>query len=192
VLPFVAALTERLRERGRRRRPAPAGRPDAWTVLAAWGPCGFSPLAPGTVGTAGAVPLAWALYGLPTAGPSGAAPGWPAGWPARVAVLTAFAWLAVAAATRAGRHWREVDAPGIVIDEVVGYLVAMAFVPFGWRAALAGFALFRLFDVAKPWPVSRLDAIKTGLGVVLDDVAAGLYAGAGLWLLHRFAPGVVP
>jgi phosphatidylglycerophosphatase A len=188
VLPFVAALTQRRRAGARRQRPVPAGLPDAWTVLAAWGPCGFSPLAPGTVGTAGAVPLAWALYGP---WPGGAR-AWPAGWPARLAVLAGFTWLAVAAATRAGRHWREVDAPGIVIDEVVGYLVAMAFVPFGWRAALAGFVLFRLFDVAKPWPVSRLDAIKTGLGVVLDDVAAGLYAGAGLWLLHRLAPGVLP
>jgi phosphatidylglycerophosphatase A len=85
-----------------------------------------------------------------------------------------------------------VDASPIVIDEVIGYLVAMAFVPFSWPAALAGFLLFRLFDVWKPWPVSVLDGIKSGLGVVLDDVAAGLYAGAGLWLLHRYAPSVLP
>jgi phosphatidylglycerophosphatase A len=176
VIPFVAALTQRYRARsgGPGRPTAP---PRGWTLLAAWGPCGLSPVAPGTVGTLGAVPLAWAvarLELLPAA-----------------AFLAAFLALSVHAAGHAGRHWGVVDASQIVIDEVAGYLVTMAFVPFTWPAAAAGFALFRLCDVLKPWPASALDRVKSAAGVVLDDVAAGLWAGGLLWLLQRLAPGVL-
>lgn len=157
-------------------RGVPRGRPDAWVLLAAWGPCGFSPIAPGTVGTLGAVPLAWALVRL--------------GWPAYLAATALLLGLGVVAAGRAGRHWGVVDASPIVVDEVVGYLLTMAFVPFGWASALAGFALFRLFDVLKPWPVSALDRIKSGLGVMLDDVGAGVFAWVGLQLLLRALPGI--
>ena len=59
----------------------------------------------------------------------------------------------------------------------------MALVPFSWPAALLGFALFRLFDVLKPWPASAFDRVKNGFGVVMDDVAAGVYAWACLQLL---------
>jgi phosphatidylglycerophosphatase A len=172
------ALSERWRSRGRKAGLAPSGPPDAWTLLAAWGPCGYSPVAPGTVGTAGAVPLAWAVARLDR--------------PLQAAFLLAFFALAVAASTRAGRYWKVVDASPIVVDEVIGYLVTMAFVPFSWPAALAGFLLFRLFDVVKPWPASAFDRVKSGLGVVMDDVAAGVYAGLGVWLLHRLWPGIVP
>ena len=177
MIPFIAESLERYRTRRASAGGRPATPPGGWTVLAAWGPCGFSPIAPGTVGTLGAVPLAWAvarLEPLPYA-----------------AFLLAFLALAVHASTRAGRHWRVVDASQIVIDEVVGYLVTMAFVPFSWPAAAAGFLLFRLFDVTKPWPASALDRVKSGLGVVLDDVAAGIWAGAALWLAARLAPGVL-
>lgn len=173
---FVAAIAERLRRRKAAPGP-PAPFPRGWALLAAWGPCGLAPLAPGTVGTLGAVPLAWAvarLDPLPYA-----------------AFLAAFLALSVHAAGQAGRHWRVVDAPQIVIDEVMGYLVTMAFVPFGWPAAAAGFVLFRAADVLKPWPASALDRVKSGLGVVLDDVAAGVWAGVALWLLHHYAPGLL-
>jgi phosphatidylglycerophosphatase A len=155
-------------------RPILAGPPDGWTLLAAWGPCGFSRIAPGTVGTLGAVPLAWAVARLEPL----------AAW----GFLLAFSALAVHAATRAGQYWQEVDAPGIVIDEVLGYLTALAFLPFTWRTALAGFVLFRLFDIVKPWPASALDRWKSGLGVVLDDVAAGLFAWVWLRLLLFYFP----
>jgi phosphatidylglycerophosphatase A len=59
----------------------------------------------------------------------------------------------------------------------------MAFFPWSWGTAIAGFLLFRLMDVAKPWPASALDRVKSGLGVVLDDVAAGVYAGLALGFL---------
>jgi phosphatidylglycerophosphatase A len=162
--------------RHRARMPARGGRgrPGPWVLLAAWGPCGFSPVAPGTAGTLGAIPLAWALGLL--------------GWPAYLGATAALLAVGVPAATRAGRHWGVVDASPIVVDEVVGYLLTMAFVPFGWRTALAGFLLFRAFDVWKPWPVSALDRIKSGLGVMLDDVGAGLYALVAMQLLIHLTP----
>ncbi len=151
------------------------GRPGAWVILAAWGPCGFSPIGPGTAGTLGAVPLAWALSRL--------------GWPAHLCATAILLWLGVLAAGRAGRYWGVVDASPIVVDEVVGYLLTMAFAPFSWRSALAGFVLFRLFDIVKPWPVSALDRVKSGLGVMLDDVGAGVYAWIAMQLLLRAFPG---
>jgi len=83
------------------------------------------------------------------------------------------------AAQRLGVH----DHPGIVWDEIAGYLVSMAFVPAGWLWVLAGFLAFRLFDILKPWPISWLDQrIHGGLGIMLDDVVAGVFAGLLLWV----------
>ncbi len=162
--------------RARERRPRRPGRPGPWIVLAAWGPCGFVPVAPGTFGTLGAIPLYLALSRVGTDG--------------YVAALAAFCLLAAFAAERAGRWWGVADASQIVIDEVAGYLVTMALVPFSWRAVLAGFLLFRVFDVIKPWPASALDRVKNGLGVVLDDLAAGVWAWAALRAVR--ALGIVP
>jgi len=144
----------------------PDGRPGFWVILAAWGPCGYSPVVPGTVGTLGAIPLFWLLRQMPL--------------PAYLAASAALTVVAVAAATRAGAYWKVVDASPIVIDEVVGYLVTMAFFPWSWGNVIAGFLLFRIMDVAKPWPASALDRVKNGFGVVMDDVAAGVYAGLAL------------
>jgi phosphatidylglycerophosphatase A len=144
----------------------PDGRPTFWVILAAWGPCGYAPGAPGTVGTLGAIPLFWLLRQMPL--------------PAYLAATTALVVIAVVAAARAGVYWKVVDASPIVIDEVVGYLVTMAFFPWSWGTVIAGFVLFRIMDVAKPWPASAFDRVKSGFGVVMDDVAAGVYAGLSL------------
>ncbi len=160
-----------------RKQPArPATPPGPWVLLAAWGPCGYAPFAPGTVGTLGAVPLYLALSRLPHA--------------AYAAVTLALFAIAIPAADRAGRYWGVADASPIVVDEVVGYLVTMALVPFSWSGTAAGFLLFRLFDVTKPWPASAFDRVKSGFGVVMDDVAAGVWAAAALLGLR--ALGVVP
>ncbi len=148
----------------------PAARPDAWVLLAAWGPCGFSPVAPGTVGTLGAIPLYLAL--------SRVGPG------AYLAVTAALVVLGSFAAQRAGRYWGVADASPIVIDEVAGYLVALALVPFSWQAVAAAFVLFRIFDVVKPWPASAFDRVKNGFGVVMDDVAAGIWAWGAILALR--------
>ncbi len=149
----------------------PAARPGPGVLLAAGGPCGVSPGAPGTVGTLGAIPLYLALSRL---GPG-----------AYVAFTAALVALGSLAAERAGRYWGVADASAIVIDEVAGYLVTLALVPFSWQAVAAGFVLFRIFDVLKPWPASAFDRVKNGFGVVMDDVAAGVWAW-GVILALRF------
>ena len=142
-------------------------------LLATWGGCGFSPLAPGTVGTLGAIPLYLLLAQLPLA-----------------SYLTATLLLTVLACWAAGQAqeiYGEHDPGKIVIDEVAGYLVTMAGVPFSWPGVVAGFFLFRLFDIVKPPPARWIDRhVTSGTGVVLDDVAAGLYACGSLHLLERF------
>ncbi len=162
--------------RAREKRPRPSGRPGPWTVLAAWGPCGFVPFAPGTFGTAGAIPLYLVLSR--------------AGGGTYIVFTLLFCAVAVTAAERAGRYWGVADASPIVIDEVAGYLVTMALVPFSWPTALAGFVLFRIFDILKPWPASAFDRVKNGFGVVLDDLAAGVWAWAALLVLRMLR--VVP
>ena len=156
--------------------PRPTKPPDAWVLFAAWGPCGYAPVAPGTAGTLGAIPLYLALVRLPFAAYA-------------VATLALLA-IAIPAADRAGRYWGVADASPIVVDEVVGYLVTMALVPFSWQATAAGFVLFRVLDVTKPWPASAFDRVKNGFGVVMDDVAAGVWAAAALHGLR--ALGVLP
>jgi phosphatidylglycerophosphatase A len=159
-------LLSRLRARGLKRGPSPKGPPGPAVLFAAWGPCGYAPVAPGTFGTLGAIPLYWALTWLT--------------WPAYLAATAALTALGMVAAHRAGRYWGVADASPIVVDEVAGYLVTMALVPFSWPAAIAGFVLFRIFDVLKPWPASAFDRVKNGFGVVMDDVAAGVFAWCAL------------
>jgi phosphatidylglycerophosphatase A len=154
----------------------PASPPGPWVLLAAWGPCGYAPFAPGTFGTLGAIPLYMAMSRLA-----------PATYVALTLVLSA---LAIHAADRAGKYWGIADASPIVIDEVAGYLVTMAFAPYSWPGMAAGFVLFRIFDVLKPWPASALDRIKNGAGVVADDLAAGVWAWAALFALRMLR--VVP
>jgi phosphatidylglycerophosphatase A len=82
------------------------------------------------------------------------------------------------------------DASCIVIDELVGFQITLLFVPIGWTTILAGFLLFRVFDVLKPWPIHGLQKLSGGKGVVLDDVLAGVYAWAILRLLLLIFPGL--
>lgn len=135
---------------------------------------GYLPKAPGTWGTLVGLLLWWPLAGLSLA-----------------AYLAAVAVLFIVGVASAGAAEKILDRgdPGVVvIDEIVGVLIALAAVPLHPVAALAGFALFRLFDIAKPFPVGWVDRhLHGGLGIMLDDVAAGLYAllvlHLGLWLL---------
>ena len=124
---------------------------------------GFSPRAPGTVGSAAALLPWWWLRMLLL--PYYA-----------LAIVLAFAigvWASAWVVRRSG-----VQDPQVVVwDEFVGVWIALAAAPAGWIWMLAGIALFRLFDIWKPWPVSWADArIGGGLGVMLDDVFAGIYA----------------
>ncbi|MBK1691583.1 phosphatidylglycerophosphatase A family protein [Ectothiorhodospira mobilis] len=125
---------------------------------------GLSPRAPGTAGTLAAVPLfLLMLQGLPL-------------WAyLLVTALAALAGIGLCgeSARRLGVH----DHPGIVWDEFVGLWITLIAVPAGWSWILAGFVLFRLFDILKPWPIGWLDRhLGGGIGIMLDDVLAGLYA----------------
>ncbi len=125
---------------------------------------GYSPIAPGTWGTAAAIPLAFITSNV-SFGVFGAG----------IVVLTA---LSIWAAGRADRHWGTHDSRRVVVDEVVGYLIAVALVDrSSWVMLFAGFLVFRAFDIAKPPPVRWIDEkLPGGYGVVLDDAAAGLLA----------------
>jgi len=86
-------------------------------------------------------------------------------------------------ATRAARTSASKDPSFVVIDEVAGQLISLIAVPLSWKTFLAGFILFRVFDILKPPPVRQLEQLPEGTGIVLDDVAAGIYALAVMQLL---------
>ncbi len=135
---------------------------------------GWLPKAPGTWGSLAGVLLWLGLRQLP-----------PNGY---MAALAALFVLGTAAAGAAEKILDQGDPSAVVIDEIVGQLIALAFVPAHFLTAAAGFALFRVFDILKPFPVGWLDwHIHGGLGIMLDDVAAGACAclclHAALWLL---------
>ena len=156
------------------RPPTAARRPPLWsTLLATALGAGLLPVAPGTWGTALAVPLA---IGLDQLGPLAFVVG---------TVLVTI--VGVIAADVYCRATAQEDNQQIVIDEVAGYLVTLLLVPRTPINLAAAFVLFRIFDIWKPPPVRAIDRhIHGGLGVVADDVAAGVYAAACLWLLDHF------
>ena len=134
-------------------------------VLATFFGIGFVPLAPGT---AASVIIA-AVYGLILHDLS---------WPLYV-ILVVFLFFAGTAA--AGRYAAELGRPDpgrIVVDEVCGQLIALAFLPGAWFPIGIAFALFRFFDIIKPWPIRKLERLPGGWGIMADDVAAGLAAAA--------------
>lgn len=152
------------------RRPT-LGASDRIAVAIATGfGAGFVPVAPGTAGTAIAIPFFLALARVPA-------------W-LQVVTTAAFVALAVYAASRAALYFGASDDGHIVSDEIAGYLVTMLLVPVTLKTVIAGFVLFRVFDTTKPWPASYFDKkVHTGFGNVMDDVVAGLYGRACMALL---------
>lgn len=144
--------------------------------IATVGYCGYSPVAPGTVGSAAGL----AVYGLVW---------WSQSAAVEAALIVALFAAGVWAGTTAERYFGGIDPGPIVIDEVVGMLITLAFVPVGLAGALAGFFLFRLFDVIKPFPADRLEKLHGGLGVMADDAMAAVYANASLRILLWLVPG---
>ena len=136
---------------------------------------GLSPKAPGTMGTLAAIPLYLLLAKLPLMSYA-------------LVVLVSFivgCWLCGEAAKRLGVH----DFGGIVWDEFVGYWITMFAAPADWLWIAVGFVLFRVFDIWKPWPIRVADQqVHGGLGIMLDDVLAGIYAGLALQALAYFVP----
>lgn len=132
---------------------------------------GLSPRAPGTAGTLAALPLYWLLSQAPESV-----------YLFSLAVISiGGVWICQRASTMLGVH----DHGGIVLDEIAGYLLTMLTVPVHWTWMLAGFVLFRVLDIWKPWPVSWVDRrLGGGLGIMLDDLLAGGIAALLLLLLQ--------
>jgi len=109
-------------------------------------------------------------------------------WQTVAAVLLAGAvtLIGIPAATRVARAAALKDPQFVVIDEVAGQLITLIAVPVSWKSLLLGFILFRGFDIVKPPPVRQLEQLPEGLGIVIDDVAAGLYALLIMQLLLHF------
>ena len=144
-------------------------------LLATWGGVGFAPFAQGTMGTLAAVPMFFLLSLLP--------------WWLYILCVLGIGILACWAAGEAERIFGEKDPHRVVIDEAVGFFVTMTALSVTWLYLLAGFVLFRLFDIIKPPPLRLIERkVRGGYGVVLDDVLAGIYAGIMLRLLALVIP----
>lgn len=139
------------------------------------GYCGYFPFAPGTVGSAAGL----VVYLLV----------WWSGSPlVEIGLIVALFAAGVWAGTISERYFGGIDPGPIVVDEVVGMLITLAFIPVGWSGALAGFVLFRVFDVFKPWPARSLERLHGGFGVMADDAMAAVYANLSLRLLLWLFP----
>ena len=134
---------------------------------------GFIPFAPGTFGSAVGL-LVWTF--LPASPPTQA-----------IAVVATFlmGWWS---ATRAEKYFGRTDPGQVVIDEVMGMLITLFGISIGWKSALAGFLLFRVADILKPYPANRFERLPGGLGVMADDAMAAVYANlvlrACIWIAH--------
>jgi len=122
---------------------------------------GRFPIAPGTAGTLAGVLLYLWMKGL--------SPG------LYLVVCLFLLVLGTWVAGRAEKALGRTDHPSIVIDEIAGFTVSMFMVPPAWGFLVAGFFLFRMFDIVKPYPLKRLQDLHGGLGVMLDDIGAGIY-----------------
>ena len=135
------------------------------SLIATWFGCGLSPIAPGTCGAAAALAIAIALHHY-------------AGWTQLHFLLLTLAltpigmWASGVYATSKGLK----DPQSVVVDEVLGLWLTLVGAPgYGWKSWLAAFCLFRIFDIWKPFPIRRLEKVPGGIGIVADDLGAGVY-----------------
>jgi phosphatidylglycerophosphatase A len=146
--------------------------------VATVGYCGYFPIAPGTAGSAAGL----VFYALVR---------WTGSPAVEAGLILALFAAGVWAGTTAERYFGGIDPGPIVIDEVVGMLITLAFIPAGWSAAATGFVLFRIFDVIKPYPAGQFERLHGGLGVMADDAMAAIYANLSLRLLMWLLPAWV-
>lgn len=143
--------------------------------IATCGYLGYVPVAPGTFGSAAGL----LVY---------AAVRW-SGVPAlEIAVIVLLFAIGVWSSSVAEKHFGGVDPAPVILDEVVGMLITLALVPVSITGAIVGFLVFRLFDVVKPWPANRFEALHGGLGIMADDAMAGVYGNVVMRLLVLMAP----
>jgi len=141
-------------------------------ILSTWFGSGLLPIAPGTFGTVAALPLIVVSAYL-----------------APIYKILALGIITVVAIWSSGRCQEllgQGDPAEVVIDEVAGFLLAMLFLPFSCLTLILGFILFRFFDILKPYPINRLERLRGGFGIVMDDLLAGLYAYLGVRIILLF------
>jgi phosphatidylglycerophosphatase A len=144
--------------------------------IATVGYCGYFPIAPGTVGSAAGLLFYLLVW-------------WSQSAAVEVLLIVVLFLVGIWAGTTSERYFGGIDPGPIVIDEVVGMLITLAFMPVGLYTALAGFLLFRIFDVIKPFPAGRLESLHGGLGVMSDDAMAAIYANLSLRGVVYLLPG---
>jgi phosphatidylglycerophosphatase A len=136
--------------------------------------CGYSPIAPGTAGSVAGLVVYLLVW-------------WTRSPTVEISLIVVTFVIGTWAATHAERYFGAIDPGPVVIDEVLGMLVTLAFIPAGWSAAVCGFVLFRIFDVIKPFPANKLEHLHGGFGIMADDAMAGIYANLvlrlAMWLL---------
>jgi len=147
-------------------------------LLATAGGVGYVPFAPGTFGSMVGVAL-WAVL--------------PSSWITQAIVIVALFVLGSWSGSVAEHHFGRTDPSQVVIDEVVGILMTLFLNPVGWAGALAGFLIFRVSDIVKPYPSNRFERLPGGVGVMADDAMAAVYANLALrvciWLVPSLLMG---
>lgn len=131
--------------------------------IATVGYAGYFPIAPGTLGSLAGLLVYLLVW-------------WSGSLVVEVGLIAVLFAVGVWAGTTAERFFGGIDPGPVVIDEVVGMLITLAFIPVGISGALLGFVLFRIFDVTKPFPAGRFERLHGGLGVMADDAMAAVYA----------------
>ena len=145
-------------------------------LLATAGGVGYVPFAPGTFGSMVGVAL-WAVL--------------PSSWVTQAIVIVALFVLGSWSGSVAEHHFGRTDPSQVVIDEVVGILMTLFLNPVGWAGALAGFLIFRLSDIVKPYPSNRFERLPGGVGVMADDAMAAVYANLALRICVWVAPSLL-
>ena len=145
-------------------------------LIATVGGLGYAPIAPGTFGSAAGILIYWFTRT------------WPTSW--QLGIIAAVTVLGTWAATRAAAHFGKDDPGPVVVDEVAGQLVTLAFTGAGVTATILAFFVFRVLDIIKPYPADRFERLHGGTGIMADDLMAGLYGCAIVHLAMRFVPGI--
>jgi phosphatidylglycerophosphatase A len=140
------------------------------------GGAGFFPIAPGTVGSA----IGVAVY-LLTAH-------WPAAW--QIGLLVAISLVGTWGATGTARALGRDDPGPVIVDEVAGQLLTLLLTGVGVLGAIAGFFIFRILDIVKPWPARNFEALHGGVGIMADDLMAGVYGNILMWIGLQFVYGI--
>jgi phosphatidylglycerophosphatase A len=145
-------------------------------LIATVGGLGYAPIAPGTFGSAAGIGIYWLTRS------------WPMAW--QLAIIAVVILIGTWAASRAAEHFGKDDPGHVVIDEVAGQLVTLAFTGAGLYATIFSFFVFRALDIVKPYPANRLERLHGGTGIMADDLMAGVYGCVIVHLVMRFT-GIV-